>query len=583
MAEPFSIATTAISLGQQCAKAVISLHQFISNARIIDSTLSGLATTIGSLSAVFQTIGETYRVADLINPHIPSPLESQYWQNVMQTMEDCTRTLQQLEGILADVRGVEGKLFGMANLKRQIKLELREKGIEFCRKQIDGYCQTMNLSLHLLSLYYSDCIATNSRRSSVWRVGAKLDMAQAIQSPADANGNALEEQQDTPDAIENLANTNGNTADAAEVSRNVETLNDLVKQLMRFARSQRHNSTANEPNSDNNNRVMINLEKCAASAKSIIFPMDGTDAALESDEESTEQEPNGPMWSPVPTHTLATSITDRWNLQLDEPETDIELEIIQRLRETAATLLHDNRYAEAKALFIRVQNRSETKYGNQYEWKDDTIKSIALINCRLHKWNEVEEGISTHFQGRDEVLQSLTLEYSLEGKLDEAVEVLKREEIFNGRDETIRRIAEDFCRQKKWGEAVKFAQLKFVGREGSLEVVATGFQQNGKWADATKILMELWELQMARNPAPPPVETMHAIANAYLHQKDFMNAEEWCKDTVQMRIKGVGTKHILFYHTLNLRARIARQRGDSEEADSLRVLIPSQILAGTCT
>ena len=579
MSEPFSIAAASIGLGQECAKAVIRIHQFIRSARIIDHTLSGLATNIGSLSAVFQTIGETSRVADLINPHTPTPLERQYWQNVLQTMEDCTRTLQQLEAILADVQGEEGQLFRRA--RSQINFELRGKGIDFCRKQIDGYCQTMNLSLHLLSPHDSHCIVANNQRSSVWRVGARLNEPQAIANPVNVNGNDIQTQPDRSVEIGNPIIANGSTADAVEISRNVATLNNLVKQLMHFVRSQRNNSASHEPNSDNNNRVMTNLERCATSAKSIIFPIDGTDAASDSEDESREQEQNA--LTSIPTQTGGTSIPDPGSPQPNEPDTDIELEIIQRLRETAATLLRDNRYAEAKALFTRVQTRSDVNCGNQYEWKDDTIKSIALINCRLHKWNEVEEGISTPFHGRDEVLQCLTLEYSLEGKLDEAVKVLKREEAFDGRDETIRRIAEDFCRQKKWGEAVKFTQLKFVGREGSLEVVAAGLQQNGKWADATLILLELWELQMARNPAPPPVEIMHAIANAYLHQKDFMNAKDWGRDTVRMRIRGVGTKHILFYHTLNLRARIARQRGDWEEADSLRVLIPPQILDGMST
>ena len=328
---------------------------------------------------------------------------------------------------------------------------------------------------------------------------------------------------------------------------------------------------------------MINIERVAASARSIIFQTDDTETASQSEVGSTELELEDLTSSPAATYTVATSITDRLNLPvLDDPETDIELEIIELLRESAASLLRENRYAEAKEHFLRAQIRSDGKYGNQYEWKDHTIKSIALINCRLHRWSEVEEALSTRFEGRDEVLRSLTQEYSVEGKLDEAVEVLNREKEFEGRDETIRRIAEDLCRQKKWAEAVKFTQLKFVGREGPLEVVAAGFQQTGMWAKATSILKELLDLQIPRSLSSS-TETMHALANSYLHQKDFMNAVEWCKDTQLLRIRTVGRKHILFYQTLNLRARIARQRGDSEEADSLRLLIPPHILEGTFT
>jgi hypothetical protein len=152
MVEPFSLVTTALSLGQQCATLVKGIHGFIKGARIIDTTLNDLARQIGSLSAVFHTIGETFQICEPFSPNTSNPLESQYWNHVLNTMEDCTRTLQQLETILAEVRGPEDRRF--SRTVTQLKYELREKGIDFCRRQIDGYCQTMNISLQLLSLYY---------------------------------------------------------------------------------------------------------------------------------------------------------------------------------------------------------------------------------------------------------------------------------------------------------------------------------------------------------------------------------------------------------------------------------------------
>ena len=123
--------------------------------------------------------------------------------------------------------------------------------------------------------------------------------------------------------------------------------------------------------------------------------------------------------------------------------------------------------------------------------------------------------------------------------------------------------------------------MKFVGREEALEVVAAGCQQSGMWADAMVILNEILEIQMSRRASP--VETMHGLANAYLQQKDFMNASEWCKDTLQMRIASVGRKYILFYHTLHLRTRIYRQQGDLEDAEYHRVLILVNLLEGILT
>lgn len=577
MAEPFSIAAGALGLGQQCASVIGRIYNFITSADVIDETLSDLVVHIRSLSAVFQTIGETLQISELINPHTPSHLENQYWQNVLQTMEDCTGTLDRLDRILAEVRGEVGQ--GASRRRSQIKFELRERGIDFCRRQIDGYCQTMQLSLQLLSLYYSLSDMAKIIRSSLWRVGSRVDTAFATEAP---NGNIAASNCDAPNATGPQATSNRTPANA-EMSSNIEALESLVNRLMCFVRSHRINSKSHEPNTENNNRVMINIERVAASARSIIFQNDDVEAQSQSEVESEEPEQDNLTSCPVETHTAATSIGGRLNLPgPEDPEADIELDIIKSLREIAASLLQENRYAEAKEHFLRVQIRSDGKLGNQYEWKDDTIMSIALINCRLRKWSEVKETLDTRFEGRDNVLQSLTMEYFMEGKLDEAVDILKKEEQFEGRDEIIRRIAEDLCRQKKWVEAVKFTQLKFIGREGSLEVVAAGFQQTGMWAEATSILKELLDLQIPRS-LEYSVETMHTLANSYLHQKDFMNAEEWCKDTQLVRIKTVGRKHVLFYHTLNLRARIARQQGDLEQADSLRLLIPLNMREGTFT
>jgi tetratricopeptide (TPR) repeat protein len=384
---------------------------------------------------------------------------------------------------------------------------------------------------------------------------------------------------DMPTAIETSITSEGIVADA-EMSKNLATVESLVKQLMHFIHIQRSRSAPDEPNAENNNRVLINMGHVVASARSIISQIDDADVASQSDAPLSEPELEDEGQSPAATYTVATSITDRIHLPpSDDPEPDIELEIIERLRETASALLQQNRYAEAKAHFLRVQTRSETKYGNEYEWKDHTIKSIAIIDCRLHKWSDVDDALTRRFQGRDEVLRSLTLEYFVDGRLDEAVRVLSAEEEFDQRDETIRRIAEDLCRQKKWAEAVKFTQLKFAGREGPLEVVAAGFQQTGMWTKALSVLKDLLDLQMLRNPESS-IETVHSIANSYLNQGDCMSAADWCRDAQQLRLRTVGRQHLLFYHTLNLHARIARHHGDLEEADSQRLLLPPNIRDG---
>ena len=224
-------------------------------------------------------------------------------------------------------------------------------------------------------------------------------------------------------------NANRDTADT-ELSNNVEKLNHIVKMLMRFIHQQRKALTiAYEPTYKNNNHVIANIEKCASSAQSIVFAIDGTELRSDSEDISIDEEHTGPnragKWSPALTlQTRGTSITELFNSAHDDSKTDIKLDIIQRLRDTANQLWKENRYTEAKTSFKLVLRRSERKYGNEFKWKDDTIKSLAIINCTLHQWNDVEESIKFQFVGREEVIRALTREYAVEGRLNEAVRIL---------------------------------------------------------------------------------------------------------------------------------------------------------------
>ena len=274
--------------------------------------------------------------------------------------------------------------------------------------------------------------------------------------------------------------------------------------------------------------------------------------------------------------TIPTSIADGVN-SLDE-NVDYELWIIEQLRHRATEKLNEKNYAEAKSKLEDVLKRSERKYGNIYEWKDDIIRKLALCQCYMHRWTEAEEIIATEFSGRDEVLRILAKEYCDEGRTNEALRILERK--FEGRDEMIARIVEDLCLKKKWETAVKFARVDFVGRERPLEIVAAGCQQSSMWVHAANIWREVLNCKIARQAST--AETLHALANAHLHQKSLSEAGDWCQDAIKKRIATVGKAHILFYHTMNLLARIHLAEGNPEEAKAVRLLVPEEFLNGSC-
>jgi tetratricopeptide (TPR) repeat protein len=277
------------------------------------------------------------------------------------------------------------------------------------------------------------------------------------------------------------------------------------------------------------------------------------------------------------TFSISTSVADAVYSLNNEPQENVALWVITAFRKKAVKKLEEQNYADARVILQTVLQKSEQKYGNLYEWKDETIRMLAIAQCRLHRWDEVEEIINSPepFNGRHEVLRILAREYCAEDKVDEARRILKDD--FEGRDDTVAEIIDDLCKKRKWEHAVKFANLNFVGREGHLETVAVGCQQSGRWQDAAEILREVLTCKISRNA--PTADTLHALANAHFHLNDYISATEWCDEAIAARHQSVGQEHVLFYHTINLAAQIRRAQDDTDvDVEGLRLLIESKMI-----
>jgi hypothetical protein len=70
------------------------------------------------------------------------------------------------------------------------------------------------------------------------------------------------------------------------------------------------------------------------------------------------------------------------------PDCDVEYDIIQRLRDSAAAELRSANYSEAEPILKQVRDSSETKYGTQYEWRAETAERLAVCYKKQEKWDD---------------------------------------------------------------------------------------------------------------------------------------------------------------------------------------------------
>jgi tetratricopeptide (TPR) repeat protein len=195
------------------------------------------------------------------------------------------------------------------------------------------------------------------------------------------------------------------------------------------------------------------------------------------------------------------------------PDPDIMKHLIQHWRKSAKSKFDAGEYAAAENCLQKVVRRSETTFGPQFEWRDETMKLLVQALSRQGKWNE------THL----------------------------------------------------------LLQQKFKGREETMEQIATRCRKECNWEQAEKLLLDLWNHpteprdQNARSQRS--MRLKYAFAEVYFGKKDYENAEQWCHRAVREIKANLGMKDPLFYESICLLAEVYKANGDAEEAEAYRALI----------
>ena len=70
------------------------------------------------------------------------------------------------------------------------------------------------------------------------------------------------------------------------------------------------------------------------------------------------------------------------------------------------------------------------------------------------------------------------------------------------------------------------------------------------------------------------LNAMYTLARVYLEKNDLDEAQEWCRRIIRKQSATLGDKNVLFMMSVSLLVQIYEKRGDHDEAEGHRSLLP---------
>lgn len=393
MLEPFSAATTAANVAGLCLKATGYLYTFIRSAEVVDATVDALYLDVDSLSKIFRSLAKHFQAISIDGIISPSErnYEEEYWENVVRSMNDCKRTMEDLRKILEkvnkdEVRGI------MRRTTKRIKLGMKSVDIERLKQQIAIYHRTMHLSLQLISVYvpFLDFLTVSS-----------------YDQKNETSINVLHQ----------------------KIDRLNVTMGDIQVYLNAPPRRQSRSSMGSDDEVDEP-QVIEHLNDCLVAAKKLVSVQTQNAAAA-----SENDDPQSPV-SP-------------------SDDADLDYEVIQHSLKSGNLKFATKDYATAVSFLQKVLEKSEEKYGSRsFPWRDETIRMLAASYCQLGNWKEADDLFDKEFDGRDELMESLANEFFQREQRDGAWMICTGKE-FEGKEKIMDLLATYYFRAKRWDKAKK--------------------------------------------------------------------------------------------------------------------------------
>ena len=154
MIDPTSIASASAALVGACGKISQYIYTFLNKMNPVDTVIPVLKIEIDALAGVLGSISVKFSDTSTATTALQSltGYEEEYWRHVKRSMTDCGMTLRTLEEVLRSIKQADRPF--MRRTTVQMRLEQKSIEVELLKQQISFYHKTMELSLHLITVYF---------------------------------------------------------------------------------------------------------------------------------------------------------------------------------------------------------------------------------------------------------------------------------------------------------------------------------------------------------------------------------------------------------------------------------------------
>jgi hypothetical protein len=147
--DPLSMTAGVLTLLTFSVKVSFLLKQFRDEVDIVDSTLTGLIGDIGSFSQVLESMRDTFDQDEIKANVQVTGHAGNHWKNLARSLDDGTRTLQQLTALLEGINKSTSFLDGP---RKQLRFKSAIDQIGTYRGQTQSYRAGLQLSLSTIIL-----------------------------------------------------------------------------------------------------------------------------------------------------------------------------------------------------------------------------------------------------------------------------------------------------------------------------------------------------------------------------------------------------------------------------------------------
>jgi uncharacterized protein YoxC len=119
--DPLSIATSILTLLTFSVKVSFLLKQFRDEVDVVDATLTGLLGDIASFQQVLESMRDTFDQNEIKANIQITGHAGNHWKNLARSLDDGTRTLQQLTALLEGINKTTSFLDGP---RKQIRFKI---------------------------------------------------------------------------------------------------------------------------------------------------------------------------------------------------------------------------------------------------------------------------------------------------------------------------------------------------------------------------------------------------------------------------------------------------------------------------